>query len=320
LIFYQHKRKVAAVDTRKVRALIAVVESGNMTAAAEELGYTPSGMSRMMDTLEKELGIPLLIRSKGGVSPTRGCLQMLPAMKDLVRLADDIQSRAKEAVDGITGEIRISSAYSTYYRPLSRLVTRFEEKHPGISIEIQGGINSDLMMKRITSGELDIGIISRREGNCQWIPLTRDPMKAWVPADHPSVQDGFYPLKRFETDHYIVHFPGKVTDSQRALDSVGIHPSVTSPAFDSYAAFKMVEAGLGVTLVNGLYSTLWKGDVAVLPVRPEIRIPIGIAASEKRFISPAAALFLEYMKNDLPLLNGSAEQASEGHDADAKAK
>ncbi|WP_417081700.1 LysR family transcriptional regulator, partial [Mobilibacterium timonense] len=51
------------MDTRKVRALIAVVESGNMTAAAEELGYTPSGMSRMMDTLEKELGISLLIRS-----------------------------------------------------------------------------------------------------------------------------------------------------------------------------------------------------------------------------------------------------------------
>lgn len=153
------------MDTRKVRALIAVVESGNMTAAAEELGYTPSGMSRMMDTLEKELGIPLLIRSNGGVSPTRGCLQMLPAMKDLVRLADDIQSRAKEAVDGITGEIRISSAYSTYYRPL------------------------------------------------------------------------------------------------------------------------------------------WKGDVTVLPVRPEIRVPIGIAASEKRFISPAASLFLEYMKDHLPLLN-----------------
>lgn len=291
------------MDTRKVRALIAVVESGNMTAAAEELGYTPSGMSRMMDTLEKELGIPLLIRSKGGVSPTRGCLQMLPAMKDLVRLADDIQSRAKEAVDGITGEIRISSAYSTYYRPLSRLVTRFEEKHPGISIEIQGGINSDLMMKRITSGDLDIGIISRREGHCQWIPLIRDPMMAWVPPDHPSVRDGYYPLKRFEKDPYIVHFPGKVTDSQRALDSVGIQPVTTSPAFDSYAAFKMVEAGLGVTLVNGLYSTLWKGDVTVLPVRPEIRIPIGIAASEKRFISPAASLFLEYMKDHLPLLN-----------------
>lgn len=299
------------MDTRKVRALIAVVESGNMTVAAEQLGYTPSGMSRMMDALEKELGIPLLIRSKGGVSPTRGCLQMIPEMKDLVRIADDIQGRAKGSVDGITGEIRISSAYSTYYRPLSRLVKLFEEKHPGISIEIQGGINSDLMMKRITSGELDIGIISRREGRCQWIPLTRDPMMAWVPSDHPSVQDGFYPLRRFETDHYIVHFPGKVTDSQRGLDSMGIHPSITSPAYDSYAAFKMVESGLGVTLVNGLYSTLWKGDVAVLPVRPDIRIPIGIAATEKRFISPAAALFLEYIKNDLSLLNDTEEQADE---------
>ena len=51
------------MDTEKCRALIAALELGSLTAAAESLGYTPSGISRMMAALEDEMGFPLLIRS-----------------------------------------------------------------------------------------------------------------------------------------------------------------------------------------------------------------------------------------------------------------
>ena len=51
------------MDTEKCRALIAALELGSLTAAAESLGYTPSGISRMMAALEDEMGFPLLIRN-----------------------------------------------------------------------------------------------------------------------------------------------------------------------------------------------------------------------------------------------------------------
>lgn len=52
------------MDTEKCRALIAALELGSLTAAAESLGYTPSGISRMMAALEDEMGFPLLIRNR----------------------------------------------------------------------------------------------------------------------------------------------------------------------------------------------------------------------------------------------------------------
>lgn len=50
------------MDTEKCRALLAVLEAGSLSAAAEKLDYTPSGLSRMMAALEQELGFPLLSR------------------------------------------------------------------------------------------------------------------------------------------------------------------------------------------------------------------------------------------------------------------
>ena len=66
------------MDTEKCRALLAVLEAGSLSAAAEKLDYTPSGLSRMMAALEQELGFPLLSRSHNGVQPTRACRTLLP--------------------------------------------------------------------------------------------------------------------------------------------------------------------------------------------------------------------------------------------------
>ena len=47
--------------------LLKVLESGTLTSAAEELGYSQSGLTRMLNSLEAELGFPLLVRDRRGV-------------------------------------------------------------------------------------------------------------------------------------------------------------------------------------------------------------------------------------------------------------
>ena len=58
------------MDFKKCEALLAAIDTGSFTKAAEQLHYTPSGISDMMTNLEAELGFPLLYRSKTGVVPT----------------------------------------------------------------------------------------------------------------------------------------------------------------------------------------------------------------------------------------------------------
>ena len=69
------------MDSKKLDALLLAIECGSLTAAAEEMGYTQSGLTNMMNSLETELGLTLLSRSKNGVRLTQAGEALLPYMQ-----------------------------------------------------------------------------------------------------------------------------------------------------------------------------------------------------------------------------------------------
>ena len=95
------------MDTEKCYALLRSIELGSLSAAAQELGYTVSGMSRLVLSLEDELGFRLLNRSRSGVVPTRECELLLPAMRELARWAESCRQLAGEVRGLETGRIRV---------------------------------------------------------------------------------------------------------------------------------------------------------------------------------------------------------------------
>ena len=185
------------MDTEKCAALLCVIESGSITAAEDKLGYTVSGVSRMMSAMETESGFPLLVRSKSGVVPTEDCLRLLPTIKELARLGG-LYGERSSAVRGLeTGVIRVGSVYGAYYDWLAQTIARFSSRHPGIEIRFLQGHSSGFYSS-LAEHEVDFCIVSRREGDFDFFPLRKDPLVAWVPKDHPRVKDGFYPLLDIE--------------------------------------------------------------------------------------------------------------------------
>ena len=69
------------MEAVKCEAFLAAAELGSLTATAELLGYTQSGVTRMIGTLEEELGFPLFLRSKKGVQLTENGTLMLPLLR-----------------------------------------------------------------------------------------------------------------------------------------------------------------------------------------------------------------------------------------------
>ena len=80
--------KENAMELDRYRALVCAIETGSLSAAAEALQYTPSGVSRMVAALEEETGVPLLLREHSGVHPTKECEKLLPAIRDLLHAGE----------------------------------------------------------------------------------------------------------------------------------------------------------------------------------------------------------------------------------------
>ena len=85
------------MDTERWQILLKAIDRGSLRAAAEEMGFTVSGISRSVATLEKELGFALLHRAKSGVQPTEECRQLLPSVRELLFAQERDCPRPEEA-------------------------------------------------------------------------------------------------------------------------------------------------------------------------------------------------------------------------------
>ena len=132
------------MDTEKCRVLLTVLHERSLSAAAEALGYTPSGISRMVAALEEELGFPLLYRSRGGVTATGECEALLGAMRQMVYQAECCRQTAA-ALRGVEqGSVTVGANYHFYSRQLAHLMARFRQRHPGIAFQTIEGTSTTL--------------------------------------------------------------------------------------------------------------------------------------------------------------------------------
>ena len=283
------------MDTERINALICTIEEGSLTAASEKLGYTTSGISRMMASLEEETGFPLLVRSRSGVVPTEECKQLLPVMQEILTLADRCDQLSGELAGLTRGTIRIGSSYYAYYNWFARLIADFQQAYPGIRVEIIEGTSTELLTA-MEERRADLCIISRRQGSYDWIPLKEDELLACLPENHPMAKKKTFPVKAFAEEDFIELYPGKETDNSKMLQQNGITPKVKYSTSDNYAAYAMVAAGLGITCTNAIIGEAFKDGVCYRSLSPKQPVEIGIALPEKKEMSPAAKRFAEFAR------------------------
>jgi DNA-binding transcriptional LysR family regulator len=134
-------------------ALKLVSEKRNFTAAAEELGITPSAISQIISQLEKRLNITLLTRTTRTVSLTEAGERFLslvgPAIDQILIAQEDVTTFAKSP----TGLLRINMPRVIYPAYLAPIISSFCEKYPEITIELCFEDNaSDVFEKGFDAG------------------------------------------------------------------------------------------------------------------------------------------------------------------------
>ncbi len=278
------------MDLEKYRVLLEVIKIGSLSRTADILGYTVSGISRLITALEKEQGFALLYRLHGGVKPTRECELLLPHIKELL-LEEEIVTQISEEIKGARkGEISIGVAYSSYYRWLSDVTEHFQRENDGVRFQFINGYSSELL-RQMQEHEIDLCLISEREGDHLWIPLGEEELVAWIPEHHRLAGEESISLSTFERERYIDIYSGKDIDNARIFKQYGINPNIYTSAGDSFAVYSMVEAGLGISMNHRSNCAKWTGTVKVLPMEPPLSVPVGIAALKKH--TPIITAFLQ---------------------------
>ena len=102
------------MDSRKLEILMTAVDLGSLSRAAEVVGYTQSGLTHLVDSLEREIGLTLVQRDHSGIALTEEGNALMPAIREFLRavwgdtsleqnmawLADSLGRKASESPEG----------------------------------------------------------------------------------------------------------------------------------------------------------------------------------------------------------------------------
>lgn len=140
-----------------LRDLIAVVESGSVRGAARRLGITQSAVSKNLLALERDFGVPLLLRSAHGVEPSEFGKVLLRR----ARLADAELRKAREEIAALSGAhlgaVSIGLSSTAECLLAAQAIARFHGERPEAMVNIQGG-TAVTMAGLLREGRLDFAV------------------------------------------------------------------------------------------------------------------------------------------------------------------
>ena len=273
------------MDIKKLDALLLAVERGSLTAAADEMGYTQSGLTNMMNSLEGELGLELLIRSKSGVRLTTAGEALLPYMRSLSAESRALERAAEAFRQNSVDTLRLGAYSSVARQWLPAVLAEFRKEYPDTDVPMAVGGIPDIYEK-LRGDALDCAIVSYSEPHCQglhYIPLRDDPLVAVLPgAYQPEART--FPVSGFSGVEFLMPSGGFEADitpvfGQR-VEKVASRVRYTN--LDDAAIVSMVEHKLGVSILTELVMRDMPYNVRALPLDPPASRHLGIAMAEHR--------------------------------------
>ena len=272
------------MDAKKVQALLAAVDLGSLTSAASELGYTQSGLTHMMNSLETELGLALLLRGKSGVRLSPAGQELLPELRSLADAADALDLAAEQLRQRSCSTLRLG-AYSSIARHwVPQIMAEYRKVCPDTQVSlIMDGLVE--LYSAVRDDQLDCIMTSYDESLAQgfgWIPLWEDELVAVLPESFPLEGD-VMPVECFDGTQFLMPSQGADTYILPifAASPRKIGPHIITTNLDDESIVSMVEHGLGVSLLSRLVVKGMNYQVKIVPISPKYFRSLGIIVSEK---------------------------------------
>ncbi len=285
------------MDIQKLKALRVTAECGSISRAAERLGYSQPGLAGMLNRLEQEIGYPLLLRGSGGVRLTDEGRALMPYIERILRESDTFEHAVRALRPAQQDELRIGSYTSISKNWLPQVIRGFSRKYPGVRLTVKDA-DPDEIERWLGDGTIDIGLLSDSySARIDFIPLLRDPYYAVLP---PSITAGeTVAISSFTGRTFFIPSNGVDKDILHLLEENGVRPCISTIATQDSAVIKMVEQGLGCSILSELVLRGNTDHVSLAPLDPPAWRQLGAGVKSLKAIGRVTKNFLNYIQNDV---------------------
>jgi DNA-binding transcriptional LysR family regulator len=277
------------MNLRFVEAFIVVTRLKSFRAAADKLHTTQPAISSRIAALEEELGVKLFERNSRAVTLTPQGSALLPLAESMLVLQQQMAITAG-APRSLSGTLRIGVMETVVHTWLPRLLSRFSELHPAVSIELSSDITPTLreqLLKRrldcaFLSEEIPEGYIENRKLMTMAVGWAAAPGLAVPSTATTFAEVAQYPFICFYQESPVYRSIIRLA-AGRSLPRISYFSSLT--AMVSLAKIGYGIAPLPLPVIEG---ELARGELRVLNLQPP-PMPLPIVGSMRADAPSAAA-------------------------------
>lgn len=295
-------RPAPSLSTDQMAALVELAQGGSLRAAAEALHLSEQGVRNRLVALETRLGVELYRKQRGvrrGAPLTEAGRRLLPRAKAFlegaVELADLFGGPAESR------EVHVAASHYLIAYVLIEVVRRFHAAEPNIRVRLSSRTEQEIEAAVLNDPQVTLGVAAPYESavDLNYQRLFSMDWSLITPRKHPLLGKERMRLVDL-TDVPLILYERGSTGRAHVVDAfraVGIAPRVEMEATNTDLIVRMVEAGLGVSIVplhaSGAVTRGRRVGVRSLSssVRP---IDSGVLTRKGERLSGAARRFTEF--------------------------
>ena len=273
------------MDSKKLEILMTAVDLGSFSKASEVVGYTQSGLTHLVDSLEREIGLRLVRRDRSGVSLTREGEALMPSIREFLRENAKLENQIAAITEKKSETIRVAAYASIAMHWMPEILYRFRRVGPDIDVDLRMVDHELEPFELLEKWETDVIFAARQPGfACDWTPLWNDPMCAILPQDYPLAGDEF-PIEEFTDKEFLMPYGRFDLDARAVFEQNGVEPRIRPCYVDDETVIRMVGKGLGLSMMAEMMIRGQLDGVRVLPVHPAAGRELGMGLHPREALS-----------------------------------
>ncbi len=288
------------LELRHFKYFLEVAEELHFRKAAEKLFITQPGLSRQIQQLEEELGVPLFIRNKRNVALTAAGQYLQTELKGILNTLDFTLRQLKMVEAGAEGEVRIGFVGSAMQKVIPETLLEINRRFPSIHTTLTE-MHNQQQLEALLHDKLDIGFV-RMDYAPDQMELTtvfEDSFSLVLPKDHPIGLHNFQDLKQFKDESFILfssdYSQGYFNQVMSIFEENGFRPKVSHRSVHANTIFRLVENKLGIAIVPTTLQDGFNLSVKFIELKKTSQRARLSALWKKENGNPALKKFLQVM-------------------------
>ncbi len=298
-----YRERSKAVEIKHLQYFLEVTRLGSFTQAANHLYITQPAISRIIKSLEEEVGFPLFIRSRKQLILTEAGRVLFEHAKQFDQQYKAMHYELEQMQQLNKGHIRIGLPSITNSFFFSHLIAAFHEEYPEITFQLEED-GSKRIEEQVLEDSLDFGVVvfPTIHDEFHYYSFLKEGLKVIVPSTHELADKQQIRVNNLKHESFIMFNKDfSLRDSiVTACKNAGFEPRIISETSQLDFIEEMVASNVGITLLPESTSTELTNDVKAITVEnPTVVWDLALIWKRNRQLPEVMKEFIRFAKEKL---------------------